>query len=1181
MRDPESKNPSSSMHAKASDEFIKPKKVTRNFIGKPQLSTGMKHSRRVLFKADSRSCGESVSKKDVQVSLESEMVSDLCENYPKINSVFKSSGYGLGNVNELGPMPVPVEENPILCPRVSPEGNPRILRRGEALVDDGSPSNAAFSFNKIEKWPKVGSVSKNGCGAINDEEIKDRSDEKKFGSFISDVQGMSQSGNNKLKCILARVNELGKEVVDMDPVIKEGKAISRTASRIWNPIIIDRITTSMCKKAYGRASFDRVLIKVEAAKGVVDSVEVCYKALGRSMEISVEYPWKPPVCSHCKVFSHSYDTYTSRVLSDVEQITRIVIKAQDANVSVSNSGGEWQTVNNRRYTRFGNENGNIGFNRQRFNNGEGSSKGGYEGRGRVVSDSGNKGVKNDRGKSKMDVDSNGSNLNNIDGMGSRNTSNGDKNAKKKNNKKNEVVSRNVYSALSEEVDVEREIDYDAMKAIIDKACEKSLNISIKERENWPEEVMGYYKMKIQELVKKSAVKDLEVKIANLDRQIAHSSNMVAIQSSNKAKSMRIKDMILEKLFAEAEVFLKTRQVFTKHELDTWPDEKIEFYKSSIGDDAYKKILQEIKKGNIASMDEEVAEDLRNEAWVVLGDFNVVLRFNENSSGLNVQGAGTQDTIYEVEDANNLFTKRLDADKAIDLIKNVTNEVIKEAIFSIEDNKASCPDGYSSKFFKVAWPVNRKDVCTAIKEFFASGKLLAQMDVYGYFHRWITMIWVPVSYETFCSFIEEAARRVNLEELHATMQSSMAATSFDPSVFRKATRVSSNLSFEYNRGESFRAGLKVNHNMEVHAISIGESTLERLMMNPSSMSFKSLGVNEAMESNVPYIKDSNLSGSSELNSFSSFPEGDNVSVSGFAARTSKNPNVGGDSNTQNVFANMNNQSPKPIEPVWNMGGDFVTANHVEKPNELNIESPIVHDATISVEPNAKGFFYFKFNSRVGLESVLEGGPWMTRNNPIILKKWAMNTSLLKEELNHVPIWVKFHNVPLEVFDEEGISIIGSHIGKPIMLDAYTSSMCKHSWGRSSFAGCLIEVSLDEPLKDSFTMKEKDVVDSGMMKMANISYHNPFAVLGEDDEEEVRSRWKWTSNGSLYSKGSQIIHGWNDDLVDVMIMAQTNQVMHVHVNTRLMRNRRWVLLGDFNTAFNLEDHSAGGYEPNMAM
>ncbi|GKD26031.1 putative RNA-directed DNA polymerase, eukaryota, reverse transcriptase zinc-binding domain protein, partial [Tanacetum coccineum] len=47
----------------------------------------------------------------------------------------------------------------------------------------------------------------------------------------------------------------------------------------------------------------------------------------------------------------------------------------------------------------------------------------------------------------------------------------------------------------------------------------------------------------------------------------------------------------------------------------------------------------------------------------------------------------------------------------------------------------------------------------------------------------------------------------------------------------------------------------------------------------------------------------------------------------------------------------------------------------------------------------------------------------------------------------------------------------------------------------------------------------------------------------------SRWKWTSNGSLCSKGTRIILGWNDDLVDVMIMAQTNQVMHIQLTVAI--------------------------------
>ena len=82
------------------------------------------------------------------------------------------------------------------------------------------------------------------------------------------------------------------------------QGISRIASGVGNPIIIDRITTSMCEKAYGRASFARVLIEVDAASDLVESVEVCYESLGKSMDLKVEYAWRPPHCSHCEVFGH-------------------------------------------------------------------------------------------------------------------------------------------------------------------------------------------------------------------------------------------------------------------------------------------------------------------------------------------------------------------------------------------------------------------------------------------------------------------------------------------------------------------------------------------------------------------------------------------------------------------------------------------------------------------------------------------------------------------------------------------------------------------------------------------------------------------------------------------------------------------------------------------------------------
>ncbi|GJR46912.1 RNA-directed DNA polymerase, eukaryota, reverse transcriptase zinc-binding domain protein [Tanacetum coccineum] len=70
---------------------------------------------------------------------------------------------------------------------------------------------------------------------------------------------------------------------------------------------------------------------------------------------------------------------------------------------------------------------------------------------------------------------------------------------------------------------------------------------------------------------------------------------------------------------------------------------------------------------------------------------------------------------------------LTQDGAEDMIKDVSDKEIKEAMFDIEDNKAPGPDGYSSLFFKRAWGIVGNDVCSAIKEFFDSRQMLEDLN----------------------------------------------------------------------------------------------------------------------------------------------------------------------------------------------------------------------------------------------------------------------------------------------------------------------------------------------------------------------------------------------------------------------------------------------------------------------
>ncbi|GJX49705.1 hypothetical protein Tco_0276550 [Tanacetum coccineum] len=70
-----------------------------------------------------------------------------------------------------------------------------------------------------------------------------------------------------------------------------------------------------------------------------------------------------------------------------------------------------------------------------------------------------------------------------------------------------------------------------------------------------------------------------------------------------------------------------------------------------------------------------------------------------------------------------------------------------------------------------------------------------------------------------------------------------------------------------------------------------------------------------------------------------------------------------------------------------------------------------------------------------------------------------------------------SIPRKVFSEDGLSIIASQIGKPIMLDSYTTSMCIDSWGRSSFARCLIEINAEDALSESLTIGVPLIEGSG--------------------------------------------------------------------------------------------------------
>ncbi|KAG6780113.1 hypothetical protein POTOM_012965 [Populus tomentosa] len=70
-----------------------------------------------------------------------------------------------------------------------------------------------------------------------------------------------------------------------------------------------------------------------------------------------------------------------------------------------------------------------------------------------------------------------------------------------------------------------------------------------------------------------------------------------------------------------------------------------------------------------------------------------------------------------EDPSMLFANPIPTSLIPDLILPVTNEEIKAALFSIPDNKAPGPDGFTSLFFKRCWDIIGAEFLAAIKYFF--------------------------------------------------------------------------------------------------------------------------------------------------------------------------------------------------------------------------------------------------------------------------------------------------------------------------------------------------------------------------------------------------------------------------------------------------------------------------------
>ena len=81
----------------------------------------------------------------------------------------------------------------------------------------------------------------------------------------------------------------------------------------------------------------------------------------------------------------------------------------------------------------------------------------------------------------------------------------------------------------------------------------------------------------------------------------------------------------------------------------------------------------------------------------------------------------------IREFSSVVDKFLPPSTSADLLRSVTDDEIKAAIFRMNPDKAPGPDGYTAGFFQKMWHVVGTDVCAAVRSFFESGRLLKEFN----------------------------------------------------------------------------------------------------------------------------------------------------------------------------------------------------------------------------------------------------------------------------------------------------------------------------------------------------------------------------------------------------------------------------------------------------------------------
>ena len=105
----------------------------------------------------------------------------------------------------------------------------------------------------------------------------------------------------------------------------------------------------------------------------------------------------------------------------------------------------------------------------------------------------------------------------------------------------------------------------------------------------------------------------------------------------------------------------------------------------------------------------------------------------------------------------------------------------------------------------------------------------------------------------------------------------------------------------------------------------------------------------------------------------------------------------------------------------------------------------------------GFFLVRFLSKEDLDNVLMKGPWFIGDQFLFIRPWEPFFKPSMANVLLIAVWIRLHELPIELYEAEVLKEIGESIGKVLRIDSYIAMEA-----RGRYARLCIQIDINKPL-----------------------------------------------------------------------------------------------------------------------